>query len=61
MEKKLKKLTLREAGLSDKNYYLSLTPNERVNVLLELRARYIESLEDESAKRLQRVYRIVKF
>lgn len=44
------------ADKADRDYYRSLTPEQRVEILLEL----VESYTNASAKRLERVYRIGK-
>ncbi len=46
-----------EAEAADIEYYRSLTPQERLEILCELVARYDEGF-DESERRLQRVGRI---
>jgi hypothetical protein len=48
------------AARADRAYYASLTPQERLDILLELIARHQESLPD-AERRLERVYRIVEF
>ena len=45
-----------EADKADREYYRSLTPEQRVEILLEL----VESYTNASAKGFERVYRIVK-
>ncbi len=47
-----------EAEAADRAYYRSLTPQQRLEILLELIAR--ARPQDESAERLERVYRIVE-
>ena len=46
-----------ESDAADKEYYLSLTPAERMEILLELISR---GQGDEAAKGLERVYRVVE-
>jgi hypothetical protein len=48
-----------EAEKADEQYYASLTPNERLEILLELVRRQRESL-GEAAARFERVYRVVE-
>jgi hypothetical protein len=48
-----------EADQADLEYYASLTPAERVDILLALIQSYRESL-GETAERLERVHRIVE-
>ena len=48
-----------EADEADKKYYRSLTPNERVELLLLLRDQY-RPYSDELTEGLERVYRIIK-
>ena len=46
---------------ADRAYYRSLTPEQRLDILLELIARYRDGLdEDEAAQRLERVCRVTK-
>lgn len=47
------------ADRADDEYYASLTPQERVNILLDMIAAYRESL-GEAGQRFERVYRVVK-
>jgi hypothetical protein len=47
-----------EADCADAAYYASLTPKERLDILLELIARHRESM-GEAAARLERVCRVV--
>ena len=46
-----------ESEKADKEYYLSLTPEERLEILFELIDRY---QPHETQPRLERVYRVVK-
>ena len=48
-----------EADRADREYYRSLTPEERIQMLLELLAMGDDA--DASERRLAPVYRIVKF
>jgi hypothetical protein len=57
MEKCVRKFSSHaEAEAADRDYYLSLTPEQRMDMLLELVAR----LQGDAPKRLERVYRVVK-
>lgn len=59
MEKIARKFaTFEEADAADRAYYRSLTPAERIEIMLDLI--YPEG-GDEASARLERVYRIVKF
>lgn len=60
MEKVLKVFSsFEEAEEADDEYYALLSPQERVDLLLDLLAAYRESL-GEAGQRLKRVYRIVE-
>jgi hypothetical protein len=60
MEKVLKVFnSFEEADRADDEYYASLTPQQRVDILLEMIAAYRESL-GETGQRLERVYRVVE-
>ena len=48
-----------EADRADKAYYLSLTPQQRLEIVTQLRA-LLYGPDDDSAPRLERVYRIVE-
>ncbi len=48
-----------DADQADEAYYAGLTPQERVDVLLDLIANYRESL-GEAAARFERVYRVIE-
>ncbi|MDI1445389.1 hypothetical protein [Polyangium sp. 6x1] len=48
-----------EAERADEAYYASLTPQERVDLLLDLVASYRESM-GEAASRFERVCRVVE-
>jgi hypothetical protein len=49
----------REAEEADRALYASLSPQERLDILLELVGRQRESM-GETAERLERVYRVVE-
>ena len=49
--------TLSEADSAEAEYYASLTPEERLNILLELIEMY-RSNQGEDSERLERVYRV---
>lgn len=60
MEKVLKVFSsFEEAERADDEYYASLSPQERVDILLDMIAAYRESL-GETGQRLERVYRVVE-
>ena len=46
-----------ESEKADQEYYLSLSPEERLEILFELIERY---QSNEAQQRLERVYRVVK-
>jgi len=48
-----------EAELADDDYYASLTPEERLDILLAMIERYRSSL-GETAERFERVHRVVE-
>jgi hypothetical protein len=48
-----------EAEQADTNYYASLTPQQRLDLQLEIIARHREAL-GQTDQRLERVYRVVK-
>ena len=48
-----------EADRADDEYYASLTPQQRVDLLLDLIAAHRESL-GEAGQRFERVYRVVE-
>jgi hypothetical protein len=61
MEKVVKVLkSFEESDRADREYYHSLTPHERLEILLELNSRWPRSGDDETREGLARVYRIVK-
>ena len=49
-----------EAEAADKEYYRSLSPAERVEILLILREQY-SPYDDELTQGFERVYRIIEF
>lgn len=49
-----------EADAADREYYHSLTPQQRMQIMLEVVRRYRESFGDDARQGLKRVYRIVK-
>ncbi len=51
--------TLSEADSAEAEYYAALTPEERLNILLELIA-MTRSDQDEDSQRFERVYRVVE-
>ena len=51
--------SFREAEKADSSFYASLSPQERLEILLDLVARHRES-QGEAAERFERVYRIVE-
>ena len=60
MEKVLKVFSsFEEAERADDEYYASLSPQERVDILLDMIAAYRESV-GETEQRLERVYRVVE-
>jgi hypothetical protein len=48
-----------EAERADREYYLRLTPQQRIDILLELIARHHEG-DDEASKGFARIYRVTK-
>lgn len=61
MEKVVRKFKSHaESDQADREYYMSLTPGQRMDIMLELIARYKESFGDEARQGLKRVYRITK-
>lgn len=49
-----------EAEKANKEYYRSLSPAKRVEILLELRAQWQDSKPNEASEGFKRVYRIIK-
>jgi hypothetical protein len=61
MDKKIAILnSFEEAARADKEYYRSLSPRERLAILLELNRRWPMRNDGEASERLTRVYRIAK-
>jgi hypothetical protein len=52
-------LTFEEAERADDQFYADLTPQERLDMLLELIARHRSAL-GESAERFERVHRVIE-
>ena len=48
-----------EAEAADRKYYQSLTPTQRIEILLVLRS-MVKRNDDEPRGRLKRVYRVIK-
>ena len=60
MERVVRKFSsFEEAGKADHDYYRGLTPQQRVDICLELSARLRKELGEDS-ERLARVSRIIK-
>lgn len=59
MERTIKKLTFQEAEKEDIEYWKSKTPEEKLDALQHLREIYYK-FKNESRKRFQRVYHIIK-
>ncbi|HSR66706.1 MAG TPA: hypothetical protein VLU25_02100 [Acidobacteriota bacterium] len=60
MEKEVKVFSsFQEAEEADAAYYASLTPQERLDILLDMVARYRES-QGEAEQRFERVYQVVE-
>jgi hypothetical protein len=59
VKKKIKKISLKEAEGKDLAYWRTKTPEEKLDALQQLRELYYD-LNNESRKRFQRVYRIIK-
>jgi hypothetical protein len=49
-----------EADRTDKAYYRSLTPQQRLQILLELNSRWPTDDHAQASERLERVYRVIK-
>ena len=57
MDKTVRKFkTFEEADQAEREYYRSLSPEERLRILLEL----VQQANDDTSKGFERVYRIVK-
>jgi hypothetical protein len=50
-----------EADRAEKEYYQSLTGEQRLRILIELNHYWAKSYGDQAGQGLQRVYRIIKF
>lgn len=59
MGKEVKKLSLKEAELYDIEYWKSKSPQDKLDTLQILRELYYD-FKNESRKRFQRIYRIIK-
>ena len=59
MKHYVKKLSFEEAEQSDVHYWKSQSPEEKLDILQCLREVYY-SVKNESRKRFQRVYRVIK-
>lgn len=61
MEKVVKVFrSFEERERTDKEYYQSLSPQERIEILLELNRRLSTSGYHEAFERLERVYRVIE-
>jgi hypothetical protein len=61
MEKVVKiSRSFEECDRADRAFYRSLTPLERLEILLELNRRWPANGDAEASQRLERVYRIIK-
>ena len=61
MEKVIKVFkTHEDAEKADREFYKSLSCQERLDILLTLIARYQRALPDETGTGLKRVYRVIK-
>ena len=49
-----------ECDRGDKEYYQSLSPQQRLEILFELNRRLPVSGDHEASERVERVYRIIK-
>ena len=49
-----------EADARDREYYRSLTPEQRIAILIELNDRMYGITDDKPAPRLQRVFKIIR-
>jgi len=59
VEKITRKITFKDAERLDIEYWKSCTPEEKLDILQYLRELYYD-FKNESRKRFQRIYRIVK-
>ena len=48
-----------DADCEEKKYYLGLSPNQRVEILLQLVSNYSDTYNNGTTARLQRIYRII--
>lgn len=67
VSKQIKKYNIRDPQqyIDDIKYWLQISPEEKLNILQELREQYIQlfnkqELYNESRKGLRRVYKIIK-
>jgi hypothetical protein len=58
-KKWIKKIKYSDSTEEENKYYKSLTPEERVSIVQELREQYTK-INNESTKRLRRILRTVK-
>jgi ribonucleotide reductase beta subunit family protein with ferritin-like domain len=58
-KKWIKKIKFSDLTEEENKYYKSLTPEERVSIVQELREQYTK-INNESTKRLRRILRTVK-
>ena len=49
-----------EAAKANREYYTSLSPAKRVEILLELRTQWQDNKANEASEGFKRVYRIIK-
>lgn len=54
----VKKVKLNRADIEDEKYYRSLSPEERLDIVQELRERWLK-INNEDRKRLRKVLRII--
>jgi hypothetical protein len=50
-----------EAARAEKEYYQSLTGEQRLRILIELNHYWAKSYGDQARQGLQRIYRVIKF
>ena len=61
MEKVIQQFqSFEESDKADKEYYQSLTPQQRLQILFELNRRWPEVKNEQPSSRLERVYRVTK-
>jgi hypothetical protein len=58
-KKWIKKIKFSDLTKEENKYYKSLTPEERVSIVQELREQYTK-INNESTKRLRRILRTIK-